>query len=216
MSKQLRAAIHRAIDALQAVKTYAFFQRVLSRDVRALYADKITRAEFVDGLADLLEQQMRRAWNEGMRANGRDPARDMTDEWESIFQELVVEQFAFVEQFADAIVNGRLAELGVDQFVARADLWANNYTSTVNTATLVTGFADAGYAWRLGRTEEHCETCAALNGIVATAEQWLEQAQAGIEPQGDALICGGWRCDCRIEITDEPLTPGGIPSVPTQ
>jgi hypothetical protein len=113
MSKQLRAAIHRAIDALQAVKTYAFFQRVLSRDVRALYADRITRAEFVDGLADLLEQQMRRAWNEGMRANGRDPARDMTDEWESIFQELVVEQFALVEQFADAIVNGRLAELGV-------------------------------------------------------------------------------------------------------
>jgi hypothetical protein len=215
MTKQLRAAIKQAIDAV-AVKTYDFFLRVLARDVRALYADRITHAEFVDGLADLLEQQMRRAWNEGMRANGRDPQRDMTPDWESIFQNIVIEQFAYIDNFADAIIAGRMAESGVDQFIARVPLWANNYTSTVNTSILVTGHRDAGYVWRLGRTEKHCPTCAGLNGIVATAEQWLEKAGMGVEPQGDALICGGWNCDCRIEITDEPLTQGGIPNVPTQ
>jgi hypothetical protein len=65
----------------------------------------------------------------------------------------------------------------------------------------------------LGATEKHCETCAGLAGVVATAKDWEELFAQGIEPQGDKLMCGGWQCDCEIVITDEPLTKGGIPDV---
>ena len=209
--KAIRAGI-----AQVSAKTYGFFLRSLSASVRALWAGRIEQGEFVDGLADLLEQQMRRAWNEGMRDNGLNPQKDMTDEWEAIFQELVAEQFGYVDAYATAIVEGRETEgATVDQFISRAEMWANNYTSTVNTSRIVTAAKDARYTWRLGQTEKHCETCAALNGVVALASAWDELRASGIEPQGDKLICGGWNCDCELVITDEALTPGGIPSVPT-
>jgi hypothetical protein len=211
--------ISHAIGYLHAwgYKTYDYFLRTLSASVRALWAGNISEAEFVDRLAGLLEQQMRRAWNEGMRENGLDPAKDMKDEWEQKYQDLVAEQFGYVDQFAADIVEARSKEgATVDQFIARAEMWANNYTSTVNTAIIVTGEKDAHYVWRLGATEEHCETCLGLNGIVALADDWAQLAAQGIEPQGDKLVCGGWNCDCRIELTDDDLTPGGIPDVETK
>ena len=211
-------SIQAAIDYLGAwnIKTYDFFLRTLSASVRALWSDRVSEAEFVDRLADLLGQQMRRAWNEGMRDNGLDPAKDMTDEWESILQDLIAEQFGYVDAFAADIVAARgLEGATVDPFIIRADMWANNYTSTVNTSRIVTAAKDARFVWRLGATEQHCETCAGLSGVVALASDWDELRGRGIEPQGDSLRCGGWNCDCMLEITDDDLTPGGIPSVPT-
>jgi hypothetical protein len=210
-------AVKLTIDYLGAWgwKTYEFFLRSLSASVRALWAGNITEAVFIDKLASLLEQQMRRAWNEGMRDNGLDPARDMKPEWEQAYQELVAEQFGYVDQFAADIVEARkVPGASIDPFIIRAELWANNYTSTVNTARVVTAAKDARYVWRLGATEEHCETCAALNGVVALASDWDKLRARGIEPQGDKLMCGGWNCDCMLELTDDDLTPGGIPSVP--
>ena len=67
--------------------------------------------------------------------------------------------------------------------------------------------------WRLGRTEQHCSTCFALNGTVASATDWVI---SGIRPQAAPnarLECGGWRCDCSLDVTDEPLSAGGVPAV---
>jgi len=211
--------IHAAIDYLGAwnIKTYDFFLRTLSASVRALWTDRISESDFVDNLASLLEQQMRRAWNEGMRANDLDPQKDMTDEWEAILQDLITEQFAYVDVFAADITEARPIEgATVDPFIVRAEMWANNYTSTVNTSKIVTAAKDARYVWKLGATEEHCETCGALAGVVALASDWDKLRTSGVEPQGDKLMCGGWNCDCELELTDDDLTPGGIPSVPTK
>jgi hypothetical protein len=30
----------------------------------------------------------------------------------------------------------------------------------------------------------------------------------------DLLECGGWRCDCSLEDTDEPMTRGRFPNLP--
>lgn len=228
MSNALRAAIAKAVGALPAeymtadmlarlesvgIKTYDHFLRVLDKSVRDLYNGEITSDEFIDGLAALLEQQMRRAWNEGMRDNNLDPQKDMTPEWEEHYQELVSEQYGYVDAYAADIVAAGAAQSGLEAVRARAEMWANNYTSTVNTARIVTASPDDRFIWNLGATEEHCETCGALAGVVATAEQWRVLFAQGIEPQGDKLMCGGWQCDCEVVITDEPLTDGGIPAV---
>ena len=215
----IHQAIKSAIDYLSAweVKTFDFFLRVLSRDVRALYTGKIGQDEFIDNLAGLLEQQLRRAWNEGMRENGLDPARDMTPEWEQVYQDIVANEFTHVDQFAADIVAARESESGTDALLARANLWANRYNDVVNQSMLTTAPGqgtdnEARYVWVYGDTE-HCETCAALNGIVATASAWAESGYRPQSPPNDALECGGWRCQCRLELTDDEPTPGGIPSV---
>ena len=212
--RNLTAKAHAYFDG-GAVKTYEYFLRTLDTSVRNLWNGKISESQFVDGLAGLLEQQMRRAWNEGMRENGLDPTKDMTDQWEQIYQGLVTEQFQYVDQYAADIVAARSREgASIDPFRARVSMWAYNYTSTVNTSKIVTASPEDRFIWKLGRTEQHCETCAALNGVVATAKDWDALRSKGIEPQGDNLMCGGWNCDCTVEITDKPLTKGGIPDVP--
>jgi hypothetical protein len=228
MTDLLRAAVIKAISALPAeyltadmlarlesvgIKTYEHFLRVLDGAVRDLYNSKMGEAEFVDKLAGLLEQQMRRAWNEGMRDNGLDPDKDMLPEWEQVYQDLVAEQFGYVDQYAADIVEAAQNGASIDGLRARAEMWANNYTSTVNTARIVTAAEDDHFIWKLGATEKHCETCGALAGVVARAKDWEELFSQGIEPQGDKLMCGGWQCDCEVIITDEPLTKGGIPAV---
>ena len=88
------------------VKTYGYMLNHVDKLARDLYSGSSTRDQFVDSMADLIEQQLRRAWNEGMRNNELDPQTDMTDEWEEIFQELVTDQFNYIEGYADAIVQG--------------------------------------------------------------------------------------------------------------
>ena len=60
--------------------------------------------------------------------------------------------------------------------------------------------------WELGETEEHCETCAALNGIVAFAREW---ETLGVHPQdapNNKLECGGWQCGCTLTPTSQRRT----------
>lgn len=59
------------------------------------------------------------------------------------------------------------------------------------------------YMWQLGGTIEHCDDCARLDGQIHTALDWR---LSGYRPQGSALSCGGWKCDCRLDETDEKVT----------
>ena len=187
--------------ANHGVKTAGYMSRVIDTLVRDLFNDEISESEFIDSLFELIEDQFKRAFNEAMRNNGLDPVADWTPEIEAEYQRLVTDQFEFIERFAADIIAGRGGSK--DEFMARADLWANQYESVVNEAKLITAYKKQKYKWVLGATEEHCETCSALNGIVAYVEDW---EQAGFHPQqppNELLACGGWRCDCSLEPTDE-------------
>jgi hypothetical protein len=58
-----------------AIKTLDYYQRVLFTWVNDLYTKEVTEAEFVDRLAEVIDQQLTRAWNEGMRLNELDRPR---------------------------------------------------------------------------------------------------------------------------------------------
>jgi hypothetical protein len=196
--------------AERGVKTAAYMSRVIDTLVRDLYNGVIESDEFNTELADLIENQFRRAFNEGMRNNGLDPAKDMTDEWEAEYQRMVTAQYEFIERFAKDILEGSEKGQSKDEFMARADLWANQYESVVNEAQLITADKKQKYKWTLGATEEHCSTCSRLNGIIAYAEEW---EQAGFHPQrppNELLECGGWRCDCSLEPTDKRRTADAL------
>jgi len=201
--------ITQALDA--EYKTEAFYQRVLDKDVRDLYNGKMDRGAFVDDMVRLIDQQFDRAWNEGMRENGLDPKADMTDAWAKELDDTKVRELDYVESFADDITQAGKDGTDIKPLRDRVGLWTNRYNQVVNQAQITTANKEDKFAWRLGATEQHCETCQKLNGIVATAKDWQE---SGYKPQhapNAMLECGGWRCDCSMEITDEPLTKGGIP-----
>ena len=203
------------IDAMLAIsgmldgahKTVAYYERVLSKDVRGLYNGTMDMGAFVDDHIRLVEEQLRRAWNEGMRANDLDPTRDMKPEWEAILQDVIAEEFTYIEDFGAAIEKAALEEQPIDGLLGRAKLWTNRYNEVVNLAKLTTRPKDR-YKWVIGSTAEHCSTCIGLNGKVATAEEWLA---SGYRPQGRNLECGGWNCQCRLIYTEEPVTQKGTP-----
>lgn len=191
------------------VKTVAYMERVLWRSVRELYNGQIDEFEMIDDMTALIEQQFNRAWREGARAVGVDPAVDFTDEDLEIIQGRIDDEYEFIPDFVQAIVDARNSGGRIDQFRQRVSLWANRYNEVVNDAKIYYG-GRTRLEWQLGKTEEHCETCAALNGMVAFADEW---EQSGFHPQGapnELLECQGWQCDCSLSVTDKRRTPRAL------
>lgn len=188
-----------------AVKTYTYYLRTISSYVRELYNGG-SEGAFIDGMAELIPAQLTRAWNEGMRENGLDPVDDMIDEWADKLEDLILNEYDYVDNFAADITAAAAAASGVDALLSRAEMWANRYNDVLNISILTT--KEQKLKWILGATEEHCNTCSALNGIVAFASEW---DLSGVHPQGApnaALECGGWRCDCSLQPTSERHTRG--------
>lgn len=207
----LRLITGELIYIYTGVKTVDYYQRVLWGNVRDLYNDKMSEDAFIDDLVRLIDEQLRRAWNQGMRENDLDPERDMTPEWEDHLQEIMTNELDYVETFARDIREAADNGEQVDQFRSRVDIWTNRYNEVVNDAKVTTRPEDR-FKWVFGDTI-HCSTCAALNGIIATAKQWDESGYKPQSPPNDKLECGGWHCQCQYEYTEEPVTEGGIPDV---
>lgn len=91
--------------------------------------------------------------------------------------------------------------IGWDRLVSRLGLWVNKGIAAFNRGIVerepIPGEIEPRYMWVLGNTERHCSDCLSLNGQIKTASEW---ATAGIEPQSPDLECGGWNCDCRLEL----------------
>lgn len=195
-------------------KTVDYFIRTLTGMVRDLYRMEIDEEMFVTQLADLVQQQLTRAWNEGMRENDLNPQTDMTDEWQQILDQIILDEYDYVDQFAHDITQ-RSLETGGDEaywgdLQSRAQLWANRYNDVVNRAILET--KEQKLIWVYGDTE-HCSTCERLNGIVAFASEWQLANVHPQQPPNDTLDCGGWRCQCQLIPTGNAHTRNAFDAI---
>lgn len=205
-----RNLINAVLLVMDVTKTVAYFQRVLNRAVLDFYRDTITAGDFIDTMIRLIEDQFRRAWNEGARAVGYDP-NDMTFEDDFELLKRVEREKEYILGFAGDIENARLNGTPVGPLQARVPMWANRYNEIVSYSQ--TYFAKLErFEWVLGPTE-HCDSCLTLAGTVATGQQWLDARGAGIYPQSRQLQCGGYRCQCELRQTSKPLTAGDIPVI---
>lgn len=184
-------------------KTIDYFIRVLMDWVNDLFTGEVSEADFVDRLADLIDQQLTRAFNEGMRANGLDPLLDMTEEYQQALQEIIANEYKYVDSFAHDVAtqNGSLA-----QFQNRAQMWANRYNDVVNQAKLLTADAKDKLEWVEGDTINKCGVCSGLDGMVLTAREW---ELLGVRPQSPDLPCKGFHCHCDLVPTDKRRTRDG-------
>src|SRR5512137_1880428 len=69
-----------------ALKTEAYYNRALNQAVLEFYRDEMDAGEFIDEMIRLIEGQFERAWNEGSRDVGVDPA-DHTADDDAVLQE---------------------------------------------------------------------------------------------------------------------------------
>ena len=101
-----------------------------------------------------------------------------------------------IKRFKDRFSNG------FEKAQNRVQLWVNTLyraeTEGKVSAPPVAGI-EMKFRWQLGGTEEHCETCLALSGVVMVASDWQK---LGLRPQHPDLECGGWNCDCQLIESD--------------
>ena len=182
----------------------------LRNNVRALWGGDWDMSNFVASMTDTVERGVMGAWREGAAQAG--VAEDeLTPAELDARLAFMWAQWTHIPSFAVAIEAGSRANDGkLAPLNNRVDLWANQYNSAVIRAYAMAG-QDLKGVWIYGPTE-HCSTCAGLHGKVKRMSYWAAHVLPQNAPN-PRLSCGGWRCQCRIEPTDAPMSRGRLPGV---
>lgn len=198
----------KALKATESIDFDQFGQDV--RDlVQSLWDENIGEAEFKDTLEKIVTTQLTNAYNAAWYdAIGTE---DFPSDLDDALKEEIKKQIEFIDGYYEDIIRDRALGIGLVALLARADLWGARGREAYNNAMLIIGGGDNtapnNLEWVEGDTVQKCDTCLALDGIVAPADLWNE---LGIYPQmGDnpRLECHGWRCQCQLVVTDKPETP---------
>jgi hypothetical protein len=199
-----------ATAPMDEVKTEEQYLTRLVSLVRRLYAGEIGGG-FVDEMAALLSRQIflahRQAWRD------EDGKGDIPDYLQENADEMILSEFDFVDAYYQDILAARLDELPIEPLLARAELWANRYNDAYNVAILLIAAENGGkLEWKFGDAE-HCDTCRELDGMVLFATEWQELGVVPQNPPNALLKCGGWQCQCSLNVTDKRRTPKGFAQV---
>ncbi len=195
-----------AATAPREIKTEDAFNRSIDNLVKRLYNGGDI-GDFIDGMAELIQQQLTRAYNAAWRNSGEE--LPLPDYLATALEDAILGQYDFVDGYAADIVQAAKDGAPIDPLLSRAELWAAQYGTAYDEAARLIALENGdNLKWELGATEQHCNSCASLDGVVAPAKLWEE---LGVHPKdgpNDKLDCGGWRCDCKCDPTDEKATPG--------
>lgn len=190
---------------VQSMKTYNFYLRALREYARDLYQSG-DDSVWLDRMTELIQDQLTGAFRAGLR----EVDAQMTDELQAALDEIVNSEYDHVLDLGTSILEARDAQSGTEGIYSRLDSWAERWNDVKDKAMLLAAPKDLAFQWVYGDTE-HCETCATLNDTIAYAGAWN---RAGLKPQNppnELLDCGGWRCQCRLEPTDEKPGEDNIP-----
>lgn len=187
----------------------AAYGLALRRATYGLWAGRLSYNGFIDTLISDLLTYLAEAYYEGAAKMGirKD---ELTDAEVTELTGRIFNQFQYTYTLAQFVQsnskeNGKL--LRVAQ--SRIPMWLTTYDRFVNFGMLAAK-EDPKLKWVLGATE-HCDSCKKLAGKVKRKSQWMA---ADIYPKHGNLACGGWRCGCNWEPTDEPLSKGPLPKIP--
>lgn len=164
---------------------------------------------FLDAMIVVIDRQIPLAYYEGAAECGIAPD-EITFEERMNIQRAILEQRMFIGGFADHIEQNTKALGGKrGPLYSRIDMWVARYNE-VRERAKSKACADMKAEWIYGDTVAHCRDCSNVVGRVYRISIWDKY---GWIPGSKDLACGGWRCDCRREPTDAPVTKGRPPSV---
>lgn len=200
---------------LPAVKALQEYDNSLHRIVSIYIMDLRTKPinevmNFGIEFAGAIDAGLNEAWRLGMREND---VSEMDDEMQAIVDEYIASEREHIPDFAEYIttiaLNAETLGEAINGVANRLAMWVGRYTDVSNNAVLYTADEKTKLIWVYGDTE-HCDTCAALNGIVAYAREWDMFPFRPQNPPNDMLECGGWRCQCTLTPTDNRHTRDAV------
>jgi hypothetical protein len=176
---------------------------------RILWRGEGAIGEFIDTIDSAVRRGYERAWQEGAAACKVLPADRTLEERNTLDGFIMTAQLHYMG-LADFLMDNSRANGGKwGSVLPRLAIWTNRYAEVRETAQQMS-CGDTKTQWVLGPTE-HCRDCLRLSDRIYRNSIW---AKYNIRPQMRSLACGGWRCQCRLVPTDEPVTPGRPPNIP--
>ena len=194
-------------------KTQDAYRRSLRQFVRGYWNGQLGAFDFYDGFANAIERNFTKAWMDGAALWGIAPA-EITDEEKTRLRLEIATEISHINGFAEAIQAGSKDNGGqLTPLYDRLELWVNAYGRIMSLAGQLAA-ADAKGLWKYGDTVEHCASCSTYAGRVYRNSVWAKWLEPyDLLPRGKGLACGGWRCDCSIVKTSEPVSSGRPPIV---
>lgn len=189
------------------------YRNAIRASVRALWSGVFDYDNFWDGLSTAIKFYFPRAWHEGAIDCGIAP-NELTSAEKSKLQQAINYEFQWIHGYATAIEENSQANGGkLSPLFSRAEIWIGRWEGVKSEArTMACG--NKKLKWILGTTEKSCSSCLKLDGKVKRASYWEEK---GILPRvhgASYLECKGFRCDCTLQVTDEPMSRGPLPKLP--
>lgn len=199
----MRASVGRVQDSLKTMLPSTEDYAVIAAE----YADRLFEA-FIS-FASTTGRQTRAYRNEAGRAvldataaafyrgyedAGGEETEPDDDRWLAARQDA---ERGYLPGVFDWLAEQRDAETVTEGAVrGRVDAWVSSLQSIYAEGKL-RGAKNKMLTWRLGGTEQHCATCARLDGQRHSAKWYLGRNYIPRKPQA-AMNCGGWNCDCAL------------------
>lgn len=190
------------------VKSVEYYLRQLRGLIRAVY-NNILGGEFIDIMANLIQGQLTRAFQQAIDESGV----DWIPELQSELMVLILSEYNYVDQLYRDIVDARIDKTPIEPLLQRAQLWANRWNEAYNRAKhIIAMHYGQNEIWIFGDAD-HCPTCEALNGIVAGSLEWEALGVRPQEPPNGRLKCGGWNCKCQLVPTTQRRSPKAFETI---
>lgn len=171
--------------------TRALFERDFNDLLSAARDGSTNRRRMGIILRDLIRKYGDKAFRDGLAAGGVQEDLNAADR--AVYAGLLIDQSGYVTALGDALFNqGGVTDA---QANAKAQMWYDKSIIPFYQAGLASADANGMYEWKLGATE-HCATCLEMAG---QKHRLKDYAGRGILPQSDALLCGGFNCQCQLQ-----------------
>lgn len=194
------------------LKSVSSYRATLRANARALWTGTWDEFEFVSAMTSSILSGLTQAHNEGLASVGATSVDVSPDERRQL-REVIGNETSQVDSLTDFVLANSKANKGnLQTCFDRLSLWLNRYPQVFDMGALAGAKETDNFIWRVGDAE-HCETCLALNNIVAPKSEWNARGLKPRTPPNPLLECAGWNCQCSLTPTKEPATEGGIPSV---
>lgn len=214
----LRDAIRAAAKYL-GVKSLELYRATLWNIVGKWYVDW-TMHRFWYGTPDLtldmsaaIEFFIGEAWAEGLAQNGFTNPDEFEPEWAELLEGIIASEISYIPDFVGwMVVQAETAKTEGEFYSAvhaRLETWIIRWTDARNQAIFESAKAKDKLEWVLGQAE-HCKTCQALSGFVATSAEWEASGLHPQQPPNPLLECQGWNCKCTLVPTTKRKTYGAL------
>lgn len=184
------------------------YRSSLRAPARGLWSGVLDYDSAWDMFSHAIRIGIEQAWNEGAKAGGILPD-ELTEDEITERQKIIFNQYNHLDRLLGWIEDNSQAKGGLlSNVYARIDYWVQAWTSTYNRAEAMAN-GNKKKMWVYGDTE-HCDTCKSLHGKVKRLSFWLAHVMPR-DPPNDKLKCKGWKCQCELVDTDDPVSRGPLP-----